>query len=709
MNFKAVGAISFALVLIACSDGNNNSDPQVEVDPDSINVTTAEYCDITQTDMCLFPFPNDYFTRQDSGTPTGRRVNFDERAMPVNSDGNVIDPTEFNRNDGFSIGTALLAYVEGLDLAVTGAAKITDMSPSLDGDAPIQLIHAQTGERQLVWAELDQYPEAGEPRALAIRMGAALENGQRYIVVLQNLLDSQGERLEPSDAFKVYQHGIPSEVSELERRRDEFESLFGELESFGIAREDLYLTWDFTTISSENTTARALHMRDMSLAGLSGGSPSITITSVVDNTPVEDASLGRIVEGTIEVPNFMDNAEASPASNLNYNSTDPDALPVQFDGDGTLAVPFVCAIPQVAVSAAAAGSSDAQAVVVGHGLFGSRYSAVGLGAVAEATNVVFCAMDFWGMSEADIPAAFAQLRNISLFAQLPDRLHQAFLNMIFLSEAMVHGEGFTSLPEFQSGDGIPLFQSADVQYYGVSMGSIYGGTLSALSPHFDYAAMDISGMNWSLIIRRANLWEAYSIAFDPSYTNGLIRILNVSLMQMLWDRADSNGLANHITSNPLIGSKVTSTLHHNAIGDQILTETAGEYMHRSLGAQRHIPSVVEGRHISATPFFGIEPLSTYPRFGSAVMYFDSGPFPIAGHDGTPLQRVDNLPRNFGFPNGYGYDPHLGMPIRQPAAWKQKAEYWRSGRVIDVCGDTPCLGDGYNGTPGVFEPAETAQQ
>jgi hypothetical protein len=701
MNAKLVLLLSPLVLLVACSSGNNNNSdaiaPTHSVDPASIDVSQAEYCDITQTDLCLFPFPNDFFTREDAATPTGKRVNLNALAMPVNQQGQVIDPTEFNRSDGFSIGGTLLTRVEGVDLKASGAASIVDMGASLEADAPIQLIHAGTGERQLIWAELDQNPAPGEPQALIIHAGRALENGQRYIVVLQNLRDAEGELLTPGAAFRIYQEAIPSEVPALEARRAHFESLFATLAEAGIAREALYLAWDFTTVSIENTTARALHMRDTSLLNLAGQSPVITIDSVQEFEPGDNPNLGRIVEGKISVPNFMNSAAAGPGSRLNLSSDDPDALPTQFNGDATVAVPFICAISQAAMLDAADRDTDARAIVVGHGLLGNRNMATQLGLGAQLSNAMFCSMDWWGMSDQDLPTVFAILGDFSLFPALPDRLQQAFLNKIFLSEAIVNVGGFQSLPAFRHSNGTVLFTAGQVQYNGVSMGSVYGGALTALSPHFDYSVLDLAGMNWNLMIQRSNAWSTFSIALDPAYPDPMVQLLGLSLVQVLWDRADTNGYANHITRDPLPGSKPSHVLINSPIGDQILTETAAEMVQRSLQVRRHNPSIVPGRHIAVEPYLGIEPITAYPYEGSAVMHWDSGPFPIAGHDGTPLQRIENLPRNL------GYDTH-SMPMTQHATWLQKATFWRTGRVINVCGAVPCYADGYDGTPGTYDPA-----
>lgn len=712
MNKTLIPVLSLVVLLAACSNGNNNNngssassgngDPQppgptYSVDPETIDVSQAEYCDITQADLCLFPFPNDFFTREDAATPTGKRVNFDPLSMPVNTQGIGIDPTEFNRSDGFSIGGTILTRVEGVDLAVTGAASIVDMGASMDATAPIQVIDAETGERQLIWAELDQNPAPGEPQALMIRIGKALQNGTRYIVVLQNLMDAEGNAIDPTDAFRVYQEAIPSDVPELEARREHFESLFSTLTDLGIERDDLYQVWDFTTASIENTSARALHMRDTSLSGLSGQAPAITIESVVDSNSGENANIGREIEGTITVPNFLNTAEAVPGSRLNFTNDDPDALPAQLNGEGTVEVPFICVVSQAAFVDAADGDTDTRAIVVGHGVFGDRFAAQGLGFGAELTNGLFCAMDWWGMSNADLPTVAAILGNLSLFPTMPDRLQQAFLNKVFLSEAIVNVGGFQALPAFRDDSGNILYRTDNVQYNGVSMGSVYGGALTALSPHFDYSVLDLAGMNWSLIIQRSNLWSTFSIFLDPAYPNPMEQALALALMQGPWDRADSNGYAHHITQNPLPGSKLSRVLINSPIGDQILTETAAELMQRSLGVQRHNPSIVDGRHIAVEPYLGIAPITTYPFEGNAVMHWDSGPFPIAGRDGTPLQRPENLPRNL------GYDTH-GMPIGQESAWTQKATFWRTGIVVNVCGAQPCYGDGYDGTPGVYDPA-----
>ena len=75
-------------------------------------------CDPLDPAVCLQPWPNDYF-RKDG------HLALTPSMMPANSAGVPIDPTDYNRQDGFSPGATIVLKVPGLDtpaaLARTGA------------------------------------------------------------------------------------------------------------------------------------------------------------------------------------------------------------------------------------------------------------------------------------------------------------------------------------------------------------------------------------------------------------------------------------------------------------------------------------------------------------------------------------------------------------------------------------------------------------
>src|SRR3546814_15364649 len=95
-----------------------------------------------------------------------------------------------------------------------------------------------------------------------IRAGKNYEEGHRYIVALRNLKNADGETLEAPAAFRVFRDNHVSSKDALNARRPHMEALFAKLGKAGIARDSLYLAWDFTVASERNISERALHIRD---------------------------------------------------------------------------------------------------------------------------------------------------------------------------------------------------------------------------------------------------------------------------------------------------------------------------------------------------------------------------------------------------------------------------------------------------------------
>jgi hypothetical protein len=126
----------------------------------SASVAAANGCDPIDPSLCLFPWPNDYFTRPDRSTATGLRLHINPLATPRNKSGVPIDPTDWNRLDGFSPGSIIVTHVPGVDnpsaFAKTGAPTNTTIWRSLKKNSPVVVIDASTGKRWPVWAEIDR-------------------------------------------------------------------------------------------------------------------------------------------------------------------------------------------------------------------------------------------------------------------------------------------------------------------------------------------------------------------------------------------------------------------------------------------------------------------------------------------------------------------------------------------------------------------------
>src|SRR3954469_481729 len=141
----------------------------------------------------LYPWPSDRYTRADPTTATGLRLDLQLAQMPRNIAGKPIDPTEFNRNDGFSPGSLIVARVPGLDNEAafkrSGLVPITDVARSYARDQAAVVVDAQTLKRQLIWSELEYPPDLNPDPAsqtLVIHPARNLAEGHHYVVALRN-------------------------------------------------------------------------------------------------------------------------------------------------------------------------------------------------------------------------------------------------------------------------------------------------------------------------------------------------------------------------------------------------------------------------------------------------------------------------------------------------------------------------------------------
>jgi hypothetical protein len=646
----------------------------------------ANGCDPIDPSRCLYPWPNDYFRKHDhlALTPS---------MMPANAAGKPIDPSDYNRSDGFSPGALIVTKVPGLDtpeaFARTGAVPITDLARSFDRDQPIVVINARTLRRQLIWAELDSNASTPESTALLIHPAKNLREGERYIVALRRLRGADGALLQPSDAFRRYRDRIKTRSRKLERRRRHMEDIFRRLERAGIERRELYLAWDFTVASARGLSGRLRHIRDDAFRALgdrdladlrvAGAPPSFAVTRVTELTPAENPEIRRRVEGTIEVPCYLDLPGCPPGSRYRLG---PDGLPLRTPGNVHQAN-FVCNVPRSVTSAAPGRIS-----LYGHGLFGGagEVNSVSRGPIATQHRVVLCATDWIGMSSADIPNTITILGDLSRFPTLADRLQQAMLNFLYLGRAMIHPDGFAAHPAFRDAAG-PLLDTRRLFYAGGSQGGIAGGALTAVAPDFTRSVLIVGAMNYSLLLTRSIDFDPFASVLYPAYPDELTRPLLMSLIQTLWDRGEPNGYAWHMTDDPYPNTPRHTVLLHMAFGDHQVANVATEIEARTIGARIRLPALDPGRHTDVDPYHGIEPIRSYPHRGSALVVWDIGPIRDGGLGTAPPPTTNTAPRA-------GRDPH-GLTGREPAAQLQFSRFI-DGELVDVCGGLPCYAAGWSG-------------
>ena len=712
-------------------------------------------CDPLDPTVCLQPWPNDYFTKADPTTATGRRLDLQADEMPANTSGVHVDPTDINRADGFSPGNPIIVKIPQVSTQQafdnSGLVPITDPGQYTDPNQAAVVIDTTTGDRWPIIAELDPNPNLNQPGDtsdvnLIIRPMKNFTEGHRYIVALRNLKDASNNPVSAPDSFRVFRDNVATSDPDVEARRPHMEDVLTTLENDGIPRSNLYLAWDFTVASEHSLAGRALAIRDNALAQLGdttpgdgqldGSAPSFHVTSVETNPANLPANTLEQVDGELtNVPCYLNNGNCHPGGTFNFQSNgDVNATPTGTADDpdtGTTGVRFECLIPNSAV----AGSTlhPTQSGIFGHGLLGDFTQVSDMikftPSEANISNTSWCATNWAGFSEDDLGTVVGVLGDVSKFPQMGDRMVQGFVNMIYLGRAMTMAGGFDTDPAFQidpdGGGPNPtgnVLQTGPGKLFweGISQGAIMGGALTALEPDLTQSVLNVTGMNYSTLLRRSSDSGQYldipNIGLWAHYPNLQQRPLILSLMQLLWDRGEANGYAEHMTSDPLPNTPAHHVLLQMAYGDHQVSNLAGEVEARTIGAQVHTPELDTGRHWGLDPLFGLTAISSYPYSGSAAMvYYDGGPLdypsPAEGtpaqtctdentapHHGTAPAPLVELPPNPA--SVYGCDPH-SYPRRSVDGVTHDTTWLQPSGFIDQCMNSvpaprPCYSNGYTG-------------
>ncbi len=664
--------------------------------------TPAGDCQPFAKQPCLLPFPNDLYTKPSKNSKTGLSVDLPQAAMPTTQAGDQMEVAPYDRNDGFSPGSAMVARVPGLDtpeaLKQTKPAPLTDMSKAFKKRAPIVVIDEKTKKRQLIWAELDSNAASPEDTTLLIHPGKNLEYGHTYAVAMRRLKDANGKTLQAPKWFSKLRDKKHLPADE-KSQKSRYKHIFKVLKKAGIRRGNLYMAWDFTVGSRASLTQNLLHIRNAAFRGLgddnladgnvTGHAPRFKVTNVQDNP---DPGIARYVTGQFKVPCYLQDQGCGPGATFNYASSDRYAHPKKLEGNVAKA-PFYCIVPDVATP-----DHPSRGSIYGHGLLGSgsEITASAEEDLASEHNFIICATDWWGMSSGDVGYDVQALSDLNKFPAVVDRLQQGVLNTLFLSRLMRTSDGFASDPAFQQG-GQSLLDTSNGYYYGNSQGGIMGGITTAVGPDFTHAVLGVTGMDYGgLLLQRSTDFSAYALflygtAGSGGYPDTSIHPLLLDLMQQLWDRGEADGYATRMTSDPLPKTPAHTVLMQTAYGDHQVSQYSAAVEARTIGAKSHQPALdIPPRGQDKNLFYKIPAIPKYPFGGSAWVIWDSG----AGHTldppitNTAPVESDTPPVNL--------DPHED-PRHTPEARTQISDFLKpGGKVVDVCNGDPC--HSYDFTP-----------
>jgi hypothetical protein len=259
-------------------------------------------------------------------------------------------------------------------------------------------------------------------------------------------------------------------------------------------------------------------------------------------------------------------------------------------------------------------------------------------------------------------------------------MQQGLLNQQVLGRMLNSPKGFATSPAFQNAAGAPLIDVGNTVFVGNSQGGILGGAASALSTEWSRVVLGVPGINYSLLLPRSSDWPEFQAIFDVAYTDPVDRVLSLQLIQLLWDRGENNGYAQHLTANTYPGIEPKQVLLVQAFGDHQVANVSTEVLARTIGATVDEPAVGPGRSADVDPQWGIQPYDPANPSTALLEVWDYG---------NPAPPTVNLPPT---EPEFGQDPH-GAGSREPRVLQQAFTFLLTGEFdTSICGDAPCVSD-----------------
>ena len=638
------------LLILGCGEDTTTPNPLADLPGECENLDPTH---------CLMPYPTSRFLSVDDSTETGFRVDIPEAAFPLNQFEEPIATTDvWNRFDGFSPMTSIIAGFDG-KIDNSNLAAASNIDASLEASSPTVLLNAATGELVAHFAEIDEWYNADpDTTTFYIRPAQRLEENQRYIVAIRDLMRDDGTSVEPSAYFRALRDDVATSNEELEARRSNMEDIFTQLDAAGVVRDGLILAWDFHTASGPSLWGETVAMRDDAFSRFESDETigTCTVDSVDEDV---NGEIWRRIRGTFVVPLYMESQYEGTLANRNANGE------IEFKENSEAF--FELVIPPAVRDHVLSGGDPAPMMMYGHGLLGSgrQVSSSGARAIAQRFGYVLYGTDYWGLSEPDeaqfINEVVTQFGN---FGQLGERLMQGTVNSLILQKAMASGRCLEIDEVRVSPEGTPILVADPTEqyYYGISQGGIMGATLAGLSDTIDAYVLQVGAISYATMVRRSLDFDEFERVFELWYTSKLDRDWFIVSTQSMWDLAEPSTYAPHILSDPLPGTDVSSRriLYQTSQYDTEVPNVASDIAARTIGLPWLPSSVYEPWNIESTDG---------PSASGYVIYHLSDVEPI--EPGVRIVPEDN--------NAHGDLRHTDEMQRQLGEFCKP-----DGMVIDTC-------------------------
>lgn len=537
--------LALSSLLLAACGGSSNSDRAVPTSPSNNNngnpvtgVLTARF-DPTNA---VLPLPNNLLL---SGT-TDLTLN-----PPVANPNNYGDPTvAIGTLDGWStVGPMSTSFNAKPDVAsvVPGqSVRIFEVSLTGPGGGTTNIVRELAGGAEFVTALA---PSDASGRTLAIIPTKPLQQLTSYLVVLTDgIRDSSGNDATPDQTYFLSKRASPlcvggqstepllpaATACALEPLRQLTNSHLAVANAAGIARDDVVLSWVFTT---QSITPVMQAVRSVTEPGQVQLANSGLTTAAAGLPPIADIHIG-----TLTVPYYLSApSSANPTAPLTaFWKAAPGAYVPPFNAAGLspastnitfanpfpvktsdVTIPVLATIPNAA-SGRSRPASGWPVVIFQHGITGNRTHALAVSATLAAQGFAVVAIDLplhglppespfaigntpfgavasertFNVDYVDngtgapgpdgVPdASGTHFINLASLLTSRDNLRQAVADLFVLT---------ASIPRIDlDGNGTGDFDSSNIQFVGLSLGAMVGTSFLALEPNVNVGLLSAPG------------------------------------------------------------------------------------------------------------------------------------------------------------------------------------------------------------------------
>jgi hypothetical protein len=656
---RTVAVLLVSLLLLSgCLSGEGPSEESVEesydiadeevITEEAVPVSGTSFCDNTNPDHCLLPFPSSAFLDSDSGTTTGYRLDIDGQAIPDSASAPSEDFHMLDYKDGHSPSTQIFTTFSSLP-DISGLASQDSISISSSSEHNSVLLNMDTGMVEEHWVEISSRTQEDEPNLVHVRSLRGLDHNTQYAVAFRGLSNENGDSIEPFPGFKALRDGLVTDNQQIESLRSGYETMFNSLSEIGYERQDLTSAWWFHTASTQSITGDIISMRNDATQRLGENGIGCNVTSVIEDYAEDNTTLRRI-SGTITTPHYLESTYPPTAMTRSEDGTPEFNFLTE--------VVFTVTIPM----SAAETSQPAPLIVLGHGFLGNGEGMVsGFRGWANDSGVATIGTDFKGWSsDGDFDAVTFGLMNVNYLQHQSERLQQSVINHLAMITTI---KGVCSdIPEFYH-NGVNLVDTSDIDYMGVSLGGIRGPSMLSLIPEIDRGVLWVAGSSFGFIAERSTQYTQFEELFSSplAYESTMDRSILIALMQSMWDTTEPE------TYLPFIDGGMDGELHPYevlyvvSINDAQVTTLSADRASRTSG----IPVLSNSTHHP----HGLEVVDA-PASGSAIVYFD-GNFPAvpSGNIQGPM-AYHSLAHN----QVLGYGPAVDLAT----------EFLLSNQITDTC-------------------------